>query len=113
MVSFFSNPFYYFRWWLLYAFENPFGHHHLVHFVLHRLLQALKYEDLVQDFENRLGSRKCSGILGCNISTREGEADFKTKNLMKTVCLDATVQAAGLVMEVLDDQDNIKHSMIG
>ena len=70
-------------------------------------------ERLVMDFENRLGSRKCSDILGCNISTREGEANFKSKNLMKTVCLDATVQAADLVMKVLGEQKNIKHSMIG
>ena len=70
-------------------------------------------ERLVQDIEKRLFSRKCSDILGCNISTREGEADFKAKKLMKTVCLDATVQAADLVVRVLDDQDNIKHSMIG
>lgn len=69
-------------------------------------------ERLVRDFEERLGSRNCSDILGCDISTREGEAVFKANNLMKTACLDATVQAADLVIRVLENQDSIKHSMI-
>ena len=69
-------------------------------------------ECLVRDFEKHYGSRNCSDILGCDISTREGEADFKAKNLMKTVCLDATTKATDLVMRVLENQDNIKHSMI-
>jgi C_GCAxxG_C_C family probable redox protein len=69
-------------------------------------------ERLVRDFEKHLGSRNCSDILGCDISTREGEAAFKANNLMKTVCLDATIQAAELVMQVLENQDSIKHSMI-
>jgi len=69
-------------------------------------------ERLVQDFENSLGSRKCSSILGCDISTREGEAEFKAKNLMKTVCQDATVKAAELVTQVLENQDDIRHSLV-
>jgi C_GCAxxG_C_C family probable redox protein len=69
-------------------------------------------ERLVRDFEKHLGSRNCSEILGCDISTREGEAEFKAKNLMKTVCLDATVKATDLVMQVLENNDDIRHSMI-
>ena len=69
-------------------------------------------ERLVHDFEKHFGSRNCSDILGCDISTREGEADFKAKNLMKTVCLDATVQATDLVMRVLENNDDIRHSLI-
>ena len=70
-------------------------------------------ERLVRDFEKHLGSRNCSDILGCDISTREGEAAFKENKLMKTVCLDATVKAAELVMRVLENKDDIRHSMIG
>ena len=70
-------------------------------------------ERLVRDFEKHLGSRNCSDILGCDISTREGEAAFKENNLMKTVCLDATVKAAELVMRLLENKDDIRHSMIG
>ena len=69
-------------------------------------------ERLVRDFEKHLGSRNCSEILGCNISTREGDAAFKASNLMKTVCLDATVKATDLVTQVLEDQENIKHSLV-
>ena len=69
-------------------------------------------ERLVRDFETQLGSRNCSEILGCNISTREGDAVFKASNLMKTVCLDATVQATDLVMRVIENKDDIRHSMI-
>jgi C_GCAxxG_C_C family probable redox protein len=70
-------------------------------------------ERLVRDFEKQLGSRNCVQILGCDISTRQGEAEFKARNLMKTVCLDATVQAAELVMRVIENQDDIRHSLIG
>ena len=69
-------------------------------------------ERLVRDFEKHLGSRNCSDILGCDISTREGEAVFEEKKLLKTVCLDATVQATELVMQVLENQDEIRHSLV-
>jgi C_GCAxxG_C_C family probable redox protein len=69
-------------------------------------------ERLVRDFEKQFGSRNCSDILGCDISTREGEAVFKANNLMKTVCLDATVKATDIVMHVLENQDDIRHSLI-
>ena len=69
-------------------------------------------ERLVRDFEEHLGSRNCSDILGCDISTREGEAIFEARKLAKTVCLDATVQATDLVMRVLENQDDIRHTLI-
>ena len=69
-------------------------------------------ERLVRDFEKHLGSRNCSDILGCDISTREGEAVFEARKLAKTVCLDATIQAAELVMQVLENQDQIRHSLV-
>lgn len=69
-------------------------------------------ERLVHDFETRFGSRNCSDILGCDISTREGEAIFEANKLAKTVCLDATVQATDLVMQVLENQDDIRHPLI-
>lgn len=69
-------------------------------------------ERLVRDFEKHLGSRNCSDILGCDISTREGEAVFEARKLAKTVCLDATVKATELVMQVLENQNDIRHSLI-
>ena len=69
-------------------------------------------ERLVRDFEKHFGSRNCSDILGCDISTREGEAVFQAKKLVKTVCLDTTVLATDLVMRLLEKQDEIRHSLI-
>ena len=69
-------------------------------------------ERLVRDFEEHLGSRNCSDILGCDISTREGEVVFEARKLAKTVCLEATVKAADLVMRVLENQDRIQHPLL-
>jgi C_GCAxxG_C_C family probable redox protein len=67
---------------------------------------------LVRDFEKAFGSDNCSDILGCDLSTPEGDEVFKAKNLGKTVCLDITVKATDLVMQVLDRQDDIKHPLL-
>jgi C_GCAxxG_C_C family probable redox protein len=69
-------------------------------------------ERLVHDFEKHFGSTNCSDLLGCDISTKEGDAVFKADNLAKTVCLEVTVKAADLLMQVLDDHDVIRHSLI-
>jgi hypothetical protein len=53
----------------------------------------------------------CSDILGCDTSTREGEAVFEANKLAKTVCPDATVQATALVMRVIENQDDVRHSL--
>ncbi len=41
-------------------------------------------------------SRNCSEILGCDISTREGEGIFNAKKLARTIYLDTTVKTTGL-----------------
>ena len=69
-------------------------------------------ERLVRDFEKQFGSRNCSDLLGCDISTREGEAIFEAKKLGKTRCLDLTVKTTELVMQVLENHDNIRHSLV-
>ena len=69
-------------------------------------------ERLVRDFEKQFGSRNCSDLLGCDISTREGEAVFEAKKLGKTRCLDFTVKTTELVMQVLENHENIKHSLV-
>ncbi len=68
-------------------------------------------ERLVRDFEKHFGSRNCSDLLGCDISTLEGEAVFEAKKLGKTLCLDFTVKTTDLVMQVLENHENIKHSL--
>ena len=69
-------------------------------------------ERLVHDFEKQFGSRNCSDLLGCDISTKEGEAVFNANNLAKMVCRDVTVKAAELLMQVLENHDSIRHSLI-
>jgi len=69
-------------------------------------------ERLVCDFEKQFGSRNCSDLLGCDISTREGETVFEAKKLGKTRCLDITVKTTELVMQVLENHNNIRHSLI-
>jgi len=77
----------------------------------HKKIYALT-ERLVRDFEKEFGSRNCSDLLGCDISTREGEAVFEADKLLKTVCLDITVKTTELVMQVLENHDNIRHSLV-
>ena len=69
-------------------------------------------ERLVRDFEKQFGSRNCSDLLGCDISTREGQAVFEAKKLGKTLCLDITVKTTDLVMQVLENHNNIRHSLV-
>jgi len=69
-------------------------------------------ERLVRDFEKQFGSRNCSDLLGCDISTREGQAVFEAKKLGKTLCLDITVKTTKLVMQVLENHNNIRHSLV-
>jgi C_GCAxxG_C_C family probable redox protein len=69
-------------------------------------------ERLVRDFEKEFGSRNCSDLLGCDISTPAGQAVFEAGNLLKTVCLDMTVKTTDLVMQVLENHENIRHPLV-
>ena len=69
-------------------------------------------ERLVCDFEKQFGSRNCSDLLGCDISTRGGQAVFEADKLLKTVCLDMTVKTTDLVMQVLENHENIRHPLV-
>ncbi len=77
----------------------------------HKKIYALS-ERLVYDFEKQFGSRNCSDLLGCDISTPAGEAVFEDAKLGKTVCLDITVKTSDLVMQILDNHHDIRHSLI-
>jgi C_GCAxxG_C_C family probable redox protein len=69
-------------------------------------------ERLVRDFEKQFGSRNCTDLLGCNISTKHGEAVFYKKNLGKTRCRDITAKTAELLNGIMENLDNIKHTLI-
>ena len=63
-------------------------------------------------FEKHFGSRNCSDLLGCDISTQAGQAVFEADKLVTTVCLDITVKTTELVMQVLENHNNIRHSLV-
>lgn len=69
-------------------------------------------ERLVHDFESHFGSRVCADLLGCDISTPEGEEVFYKEKLGETFCRDVTVKTAELVARVIEDHENIKHTLI-
>lgn len=69
-------------------------------------------ERLVLDFEKAFGSRNCTDLLGCDISTREGEAFFFKKELGKTLCRDITVRTAELLTNVMENRKTIQHTLI-
>jgi C_GCAxxG_C_C family probable redox protein len=69
-------------------------------------------ERLIRDFERHFGSRKCSDLLGCDISTREGDDVFNREKLGETRCLDVTVKTTDMVMRVLENQDDVQHPLI-
>ena len=77
----------------------------------HKKIYALT-ERLVCDFEEQFGSRNCSDLLGCDISTRTGEKIFEAGNFAKTVCLDITVKTTDLVRQILEKHHDIRHSLI-
>jgi len=77
----------------------------------HKKIYALS-ERLVRDFEKHFGSRNCSDLLGCDISTRAGHEIFEAKKLGKTLCRDITVETTDLVMQVLENHHDIRHSLV-
>jgi len=65
----------------------------------------------LREFEKLFGSTSCMGLLGCDISTEEGSKEFFKKDLMNSVCAIVTEKAADLVLEVIRDQENIRHPL--
>ncbi len=65
----------------------------------HRPLYG-KVARFIAEFEQRLGSTSCSGLLGCDISTAEGAREFASSDLEARVCAGIT-EAAGTILETL------------
>ena len=55
----------------------------------------------IKDFEKQFGSVHCSDLLGCDLSTAEGERTFKDKNLL-AFCARITEEATSLVMRLIE-----------
>lgn len=65
---------------------------------------ALAYERVslfIREFERRLGSRHCSGLLGCDIGTPEGSAILETQDLESRICAPVVETAGEILMPLL------------
>ena len=57
--------------------------------------------EFVKEFKSRDGSIVCPELLGCNLSTPEGQKAFKEKNLRATLCSRLVWDAAEIVEQLL------------
>lgn len=55
------------------------------------------------EFERSFGARDCHELLGCDLGTPEGQANFKTRRLARR-CMQFTGKAAELARRILDEQ---------
>ena len=58
-----------------------------------------KTEEFIEAFKDKHGEITCRGLLGCDISTTKGKAEFKIKNLAKSTCMNMVKSAA----QILED----------
>ena len=60
-----------------------------------------RVHDFVNEFKARNKSIKCKAILGCDLSTPEGQKTFKEKNLINTACVKFVQDAAEILENML------------
>lgn len=58
---------------------------------------------LVREFEQEFGARDCRDLLGCDISTMQGQAVFKLKNL-GVKCTEYTGRAAEIAAKIIAER---------
>ena len=58
--------------------------------------------EFVDDFKSRNGSIVCRELLGCDLSTREGQKAFMEKDIRTTFCSRLVRDAAGIVEQLLE-----------
>lgn len=59
-----------------------------------------KTEEFLNAFKTKNGSILCRELLGCDISTAEGMAQARSKNLFKTTCVDMVKSAASILEQL-------------
>ena len=60
----------------------------------------LKTEEFIKCFKEKNGDVICRNLLGCDISTPEGNAKAVKENLYKTLCMDLVVNAAQILCDL-------------
>jgi C_GCAxxG_C_C family probable redox protein len=58
---------------------------------------------LLEGFENRFGSTNCRQLIGCDLSTQEGQAFFKANN-MRERCMGFTEEATRMALTLLENE---------
>jgi len=59
----------------------------------------LRSQALISAFTQKCGAVNCRDLLGCDLSTAEGSAEAKERNVHKTVCVNLVKTAIALVAE--------------
>ena len=67
---------------------------------------------LVREFEKRFGSTTCAGLLGCDISTHEGDEFFTKQGLEEEICARVTEESAELLQELINNIKCLTHPLI-
>ncbi|MDK9722032.1 MAG: C-GCAxxG-C-C family protein [Rhodospirillales bacterium] len=58
-------------------------------------------QNFLKAFESEFGSSNCQGLLGVDLGTAEGYAEFKDKNLIVR-CIDYVAKATEMAAEIID-----------
>lgn len=58
-------------------------------------------QELINRFVQEFGSKNCHELLGCDIGTEKGMAEFKSTNLRKR-CINYTGRATEITVEILE-----------
>ncbi|MCP4023098.1 MAG: C_GCAxxG_C_C family protein [Desulfobacteraceae bacterium] len=61
-------------------------------------------QEFLSEFEKKHGATNCTKLLGFDLSTKEGQAEYKRKygESEESFCGDLTASAAGILQKVLD-----------
>lgn len=59
-----------------------------------------RVQKLMDMFEDKFGSTNCKALTGCDLGTKEGQEEFKAKNIMEQ-CYNFTEEATRMVLSIL------------
>jgi len=59
-----------------------------------------RVQEMIEAFEHRFGTCDCRELIGCDLSTRQGQASFKKQNLIAR-CRKLTAAATEMVMKII------------
>ncbi len=57
-------------------------------------------KELIREFVSEFKSTNCKDLIGCDLNTAEGEAQFKEQKVMETVCAEYVKKAVQIVESI-------------